>query len=482
MLDSSVSLILLVGVLAGFIVVGVRAGRAARAGDVDDYVLARNSQGSMSLGLSFLASGLGAWILFAPPELGAIMGLDAVVGYAVAAAGPFVVFALVGPRLRRAVPSGHGLTEFLRVRFGPAAGVMVAVLSLGYMGVFVAAELVAVGGVVEILGGTPPTVTVLAVVAATLAYTTYGGLRASLRTDRWQGWLVIALLAVAGTAALTTVADPIDAVRGSGLLGADRAGVESAATLVIAVTAANLFHQGYWQRVWAAADDRALRRGALLGAAMTMPMILVTGGLGVLAAGAGVGEVPALSVFALAGEFPTAVVAGVLVLGVALVASSVDTIENALAGLLVAERPRMRLGHARVVTVVIMVPAAVVGLVADSVLQLFLIADLLCAALVGPALLGLWRRTTTAGVLAGAIAGLVGALVGAGLAAGSVVGMVEAVTFPDAVPTLPPFLGALVGGVAGTVLVSLAVGQAPPLIGLDDAVRDRAAAQGAGVA
>ncbi len=482
MLTSSISVILLVVVLAGFIVVGMRAGRGARGGDVDDYVLARNSQGAGSLGLSFLASGLGAWILFAPPELGAILGLDAVVGYALAAAGPFVVFALVGPRLRRVVPSGHGLTEFLRVRFGPAAGVVVALLSLTYMGVFVAAELVAVGGLAEILGGVPPTVTVLAVVGATLAYTAYGGLRASLRTDRWQGWLVIALLAVAGTSALTTVTDPVGAMRGSGLLGPDRAGLESAATLIIAVTAANLFHQGYWQRVWAAADDRALRRGALLGAAVTMPLILVTGGLGVLAASAGIGEVPALSVFALAGEFPTAVVTGVFVLGVALVASSVDTIENALAALLVAERPRLRIGHARVVTVAIMVPAAGVGLVADSVLQLFLIADLLCAALVGPALLGLWRRTTTAGVATGAVAGLLGALVGGWVSAGALSGTIAAVTFPDAVPTLPPFLGALAGGVAGTVLTSLVVGTAPTLIGLEQSVRDRAAPQGAGVA
>lgn len=482
MLTSSISLILLVAVLAGFIAVGVRGGRGARDGDVDDYVLARNSQGAVGLGLSFLASGLGAWILFAPPELGAVLGIDAVVGYAVAAAGPFVVFALVGPRLRRAVPSGHGLTEFLRVRFGPAAGTAVALLSLAYMGVFVAAELVAVGGLAEILGGVPPTVTVLAVVLATLAYTTHGGLRASLRTDRWQGWLVIVLLAVAGTAALTTVTDPVEAVRGSGLLGADRPGLETGVTLVIAVTAANLFHQGYWQRVWAAVDDRALRRGALIGAAATIPLILVTGGLGVLAASAGVAEVPALSAFALASEFPTVVVAGVLVLGVALVASSVDTVENALAALVVAERPRMRLGHARIVTVVVMVPAAVVGLVADSVLQLFLVADLLCAALVGPALLGLWRRTTTAGVLTGAVAGLLGALVGGWLAAGSLAGTITAVTFPDAVPTLPPFLGALAGGVAGTVLASLVVGQAPTLTGLDDAVRDRAAPQGAGVA
>lgn len=475
MLGTVVSGALLAAALLLFTVVGVSAGRSLQGEDVDDYVLARSSQGSGSLALSFLASGLGAWILFAPPEIGALLGLDAVIGYSLAAAAPFLVFAVLGPRLRRIVPSGHGLTEFLRVRFGPAAGTVVALLSLLYMGVFLAAELVAVAGLGQILGGIPRSVTVLAVVGATLAYTAYGGLRASLRTDRWQGWIVLALLAVAAAAALSATASPVQQIGDAGLLGADRVGVESAITLVIAVTAANLFHQGYWQRVWAARDDRALRRGALLGAAITVPVVFVAGAFGMVAAATGAVEVPALSLFSLAAELPTAVVAAVLLLGIALVASSLDTLENGLVALLVAERPRLRLGHARVATVLVMVPVVIVGLVADSVLQLFLIADLLCAALVVPAVAGLWSRTTTAGVVAGAVAGLAGAFAGGLLATGTVAGAVAAVTFPDAIPTLPPFLGALVGGAAGTLLGSLAGGRAADLAGLEDAVRQRTA-------
>lgn len=475
MLSTTVTLVLLAAVLAAFIVIGVRARRADDT-SVDDYVTARGSQGTGSLGLSFLASGLGAWVLFAPPELGALLGLDAVVGYALAAAGPFLVFAVVGPRLRRIVPSGQGLGEFLRIRFGPAAGTVVGLLSLLYMGVFVAAELVAVGGVVEIIGGVPRSVTVLAVVAATLAYTAYGGLRASLRTDRWQGWLVMALLAVAAVAAVDTTAAPVDAVRDAGLLGADRIGLESAAALVIAVTAANLFHQGYWQRVWAARDDRTLRRGALVGAVITVPVVFVAGALGMVAAGAGVVEVPALSVFALAGGFPAPVVAAVLLLGIALVASSVDTLENGLVALVVSARPGMSVRHARIATIVVMVPAAVAGLAFTSVLQLLLIADLLCAALVAPALLGLRERTTTAGVVAGGVLGMVGAFGAGWAAAGTVGGAVDAVTFPDAVPTLAPFAGAVLGGVLGTLAGSRAGRSGTDLDQVESRVRERVAA------
>jgi solute:Na+ symporter, SSS family len=474
-LSQSFSILLLVVVLASFVAIGVRARGPGRAG-VDDYLVARGSQGPGALGLSFLASGLGAWILFAPPELGVLLGFDAVVGYALAAAAPFVVLAYVGPRVRGLVPSGSGLTEFVRLRFGPAAGTVIALVSLLYMGVFVAAELVAVGGLVELIGGVPRQVTVLAVVVATLVYTTYGGLRASLRTDRWQGWLVVVLLGVAATAAVTSVDAPAGAVRDSGLLGVDRGGASTALTLIIALTAANLLHHGYWQRVWAARDDAALRRGALLGAAITVPVMLVAGGLGVLAASTGAVEVPALAIFSLTGQLPTWLIGGVLVLGIALVASSIDTLENGLAALLATERPGLGLRGARVLTVAVITPAVAVSLVADSVLQLFLIADLLCAALIAPALLGLWRRTTTAGVVAGALGGLLGAAAAGGVAAGSVAGALAAVTFPDAVPSLPPFAGAVLVGTAVTVAVSLVSRGDADLDALEPAVRARAGA------
>lgn len=474
MLSTSVSVLLLTSVLAVFVVVGVSAGRGGGRTDADDFMMARGSQGPWALGLSFLASGLGAWVLFAPAELGVLLGVTPVVGYAVAAAGPFLVFAVVGPRLRRLMPSGQGLTEFVRVRFGRTASAVVTGVSVLYMGVFVAAELVAIGGLVELVGGVSRTVTVTAVVVATLAYTAYGGLRASLRTDRWQAGLVIVLLAAAATAAVAGVDGAGPAVRDSGLVRVDAVGLESAATLVLAVTAANLFHHGYWQRVWSAHDERALRRGALVGAAMTVPLMLVAGGLGVLAAATGVVDVPALAVFALAGELPVAIVAAVLLLGIALVASSIDTLENGLAALVVAERPSLRLTHARVLTVLIVLPAAVVGVVATSVLQLFLVADLLAAALLLPALSGLWHRTTTTAVWAGVIAGLAGALGAGWAAAGTWSGALAAVTFPDAVPTLAPFAGALAASGVVTVAVSLASRSSVDLDALDAAVRIRA--------
>ena len=59
-----------------FVWIGLRARLPGT--HLDEYLTARNSQGASALGLSFLASGLGAWILFAPPEVGAFVGPVAV--------------------------------------------------------------------------------------------------------------------------------------------------------------------------------------------------------------------------------------------------------------------------------------------------------------------------------------------------------------------------------------------------------------------
>ncbi len=466
MVQPVIGTIAVLSVLALFVVIGLRGrGRAPSARDaVEDYVAARNSQGAGVLGLSFLASGMGAWILFAPPEVGAGIGAVGVIGYALGAAAPIVAFGLLGPRVRRIVPAGHSLTEFLRLRFGRTFHRYALGVSMAYMLLFVMAELTAVAAVAAILAGIEPRITVVAVALATLAYTAWGGLRASLRTDRWQGLLILGLVGVAVVAVgiAGTSGAGSAAATGRDLLALDGLGLEVAVTLLIAVTAANLFHQGYWQRVWAARDDQALRRGAWLGAAATVPVVLAVGGLGVLAARRGLelGAPPA-PLFALLGGLPAWVALVVLTLGVALVASSVDTLENGLASLVTAERPSLPLGGVRLITVALMVPAVAVAVQGFSVLQLFLVADLLCAATVVPALSALTRRATQAGALAGAVAGLIGAVAPGAVLTGSLGGALARVVFPEAVPTLPEFAGALLASTAVTLVVSrLAPGEA----------------------
>ena len=432
--------------------IGLRA-RSADA-DLDDYLTARNSQGGSALGLSFLASGLGAWILFAPPEVGAFVGPVAVAGYAIGAALPFLVFAWCGGAIRRRLPQGRSIGEFAHARFGSGVRRWVSAISVLYMLCFLTAELTAIGAISAMLAGLPPALPILGVAAATLIYTTWGGLRASIVTDRWQAWLLLALLVLIGGAVLQRAPQ----------IPADRAwpsappatALSVALTLVIAVTAANLFHQGYWQRVWAARDLRALNAGALLGALTTVVAVALVGALGMLAAasGADLGQPPAPFFALLKGAAPWLVIA-TLVLAVALVASSVDTLQNGIASLLVSEGAGRSLTGARWITVLLMLPVVLVALQGLSVLRLFLIADLLCATAVVPVLLGLWGRASPAAAIAGSVAGLVGAVLPGWVAQGSLQAGVLAASFPGSIPTLAPFLGALIASTVVSVAVSL---------------------------
>ncbi|TSE23887.1 sss: transporter, solute:sodium symporter (SSS) family [Tepidimonas sediminis] len=435
-----------------FVLVGLRA---RTAGDsLDDYLTARGSQGATTLGLSFVASGLGAWILFVPPEIGAFVGPLALAGYAVGAALPFLVLAWCAPALRRRLPAGRSLTDYAGQRFGPAVRGWVLLLSLLYMLCFLAAELTAIGSVVALLTGGAGRWAVLAVAVTTLAYTAWGGLRASLATDRWQAWLLLALLALVAAWLLGQPGAPA-AAPGAPAGAPLPVALSVAATLVIAVTVANLFHQGYWQRIWAATDERALHRAAWLGALGSAAAVALVGTLGIVAAQRGLplGS-PPVPLFALVQPAPTFIVAGVLVLAVALVASSVDTLQNAIASLLVTQRAGATLAGARWATVLLMVPVVAIAWQGLSVLRLFLVADLLCATAAVPLLLGLWRRTPRHAALVGMAAGLLGAVLPDAWAAGSLWQGLVAATFPANVPTLAPFAGALVGSTAATLTLA----------------------------
>lgn len=452
-----------VAALAAALLLFTWLGLRARLADggLDDYVTARNSQGARALGLSFLASGMGGWILFAPPEVGALVGPVALAGYAIGAALPFIVFAYCGPAIRRYLPEGRSIGEFAQACYGNGVRRWVSLISVLYMLCFLTAELTAIGAITSLLSGINGGIAVIGVAVTTLIYTAWGGLRASLMTDRWQGLLLILLLIVVGFVALRQLPDMANTAALPSIPVGSALSV--ALTLIIAVTAANLFHQGYWQRLWAAKNDAALGRGALLGGAITVVVVALVGGLGITAAMSGLDlGTPPIPFFALLNNAPPWLTIPALVLALTLVASSVDTLQNAMASLAVTEKKGLSLTGARWVTVTLMVPVVIVALQGVSVLRLFLIADLLCATAVVPVLMGLWSRMTTKAAIAGALAGLAGAVLPGWVAGGTLMSGLVVASFPGGIPTLGPFAGALIASAAVSLLMVLLLPRRQP--------------------
>ncbi|SDM12618.1 Na+/proline symporter [Halogranum gelatinilyticum] len=412
-------------VLVGFAAVGAWYSRG-RVGSVEDFITARDSAATGTLTATVVASSMGAWILFSPAEAGAAFGgVTAVVGYAVGSALPLAVYASLGPRIRRLLPRGHSLTEYAAARYGPAMAGYVLVVSVAYMFIFLAAEFTGIALVMERLAGVPGWQTATLVGVTVLAYTAYGGLRASIVTDRLQTLVILPLFFVGVAVALVALGGPtaaarsVTATRPELLSLGYLPGLEFGVYVAVAILGAELLNQAWWQRVYAGRDDATVTRSFRLAALLVLPMVLVVGLFGPVAAGRGLVESSAdasvalfLVVEQLLPEWVTFVFA---LLALLLVVSSADTLFNAIASVVTTDLPRVAdvspdglLLVARGFTGVVALGAIVVGAQGYSVLTLFLLADLLAAATFGPLLLGLYsERARSGGVLAASTVGLV---------------------------------------------------------------------------
>ncbi len=394
---------------------------------IEDFVSARGSIGGMTAMATMTASLLGAWILFSPAEAATWAGVAALIGYGIGQAAPIVAFTIVGPRMRKLAPNGHSLSEFVWQRYGRAMYLLTLLIIVLYMFTFLAAEMGAIARAVGQIADAPLVLTLVLVGAATLAYTVYGGLRASIFTDNIQFAITIPLLIAVFIATLAHFGGwtaSFDAVReeNAALLDVTQLhGIEFGLTLVIAILAANLFHQGLWQRVYAARTDGDIWRGFLSAGALVVPLIIVAGLFGLWAVSSGLvnDDQPAsIALFTLALEvLPGWALVLLVALALVLVMSSMDTLLNGMASVFTTDLSRIRGGRGllrstRLITALLIIPAAVVGFAFDSVLYLFLIADLVCAGAMVPVFAGMWsRHLSGTGAVTGTVAGIaIGAL------------------------------------------------------------------------
>ncbi|GIX45923.1 MAG: urea transporter [Candidatus Tectimicrobiota bacterium] len=409
---------------AAFAALGVGYARR-RVGSLEDYITARGSVGPLAAAVTLVASGMGAWILFSPAEAATRGGLPTLLGYGLGAAAPLVAFVPLGRRLRQLMPAGHTLTEYVWHRYGRGMYVFTLLVMLFYMFIYLAAETTGMALLAHLVAGLPLWLTAAVVLAATLLYTAYGGLRASIFTDSLQALLILPLLVallLVGGAALGGVAQVTEALRARApqlLQWHYGPGIEVALTLIVAILAANLFHQGYWQRVYAVRDAAALRAAFLIAALLVIPIVAAVGLFGLAAVALERAQTPSVALFhVLLGTIPEWLVVGLVLLGLALAMSSVDTLCNGIASLVAVDlhralpqlSARALLRVSRIVTVGLALPVLWIAAQGYSVLYLFLIADLVCAAAVFPVFFGLYsaRYTGTVAVLstlAGLLAG-----------------------------------------------------------------------------
>ncbi|CAI5725516.1 unnamed protein product [Peronospora destructor] len=456
MLASEVTYGVMAATLVAVAVYAIMVSQRLEINSVKNFVSAKNSTPTLRLAWCLFSAGIGAGTLFSFPQIGVDAGSWGVIGYTLSGVIGMIVLALVGPNMRSALGENVTMTDVVSRRFGYIMQLYVGFISMFYQFICLASEYTSIAQLTTMLSpNASPMVTILIVAFLTNLYLVIGGLRASLATDVWQGTGVVVLVAVVCIAMFFHVSIPDGAWSKTNVAAFTTAGFETLVTLIIAVTAASLFFTGYWQRVYAAYDDSTLRKGATIASiivAMFTVTLAIAGMVSYLAYPDGALFFAILIDMGRGWQILIVVVIAMLSSGVS------DSIQMGLAAELTTCFPKMSLMQARIICVLLNAPAIAIGYQQYDILTLYLIADLLCTAAVGPMLLGTWKHATRTGALAGCAAGLATIFICGVVAQGKFVGGFNWFILPEGLysqNSMITFIVTLVVPPVVTVVVSL---------------------------
>ncbi len=402
LINQSTSIIITLGISVLFIVIGISYSKKHQG--LNNYLLANRSVGVFSLTSSLVASALGAWILFGPASAATWGGIGAVIGYALGTAFPLFILIYLGEKFRKNYSKGKTLIEVIRSRYGNKLFKLILFLSIFYMTIFLIAEVTAVSLLVKYISGTSLWITAGIVVTSSLIYTLYGGLRASLFTDNIQFviFLILLLIVFTNLFSLNSGNFNFDFINqnkpyllSSNYLPNFTAGL----TFFIAVAATNLFHQGNWQRVYAAKNNDVLKRSLIFSFIIILPIVFLMGFSGLIAVSQNETVIPDLAFFSLIlKENGIQLSIIIVILAISLTVSSIDTLINAVSSLIIVDGNKVFKGRqdylkfSKQIIIILSIIAFIVASKGLSILYLFLLADLLCCAAVMSVFYGFYNK------------------------------------------------------------------------------------------
>ena len=387
---AAISLTLIISIL--FAIIGIVYSKKYRG--INNYLVANRNIGIFSLTSSFVASALGTWILFGPASAATWGGIGAVIGYSLGTAFPLFILIYIGKKIRNSYSKGRTLIEVIRIRFGLNLFKLILFLSIFYMTIFLIAEVTAVSMLINYISGTDLWITSLIIIICSLTYTLYGGLRASIFTDNIQFIVFGILLLICFNFFLTSANNEFNfgyiKLKKPELLSLNYLpNFTAGLTFFIAVAATNLFHQGNWQRIYAAKDNRVLKYSLISSFVIIIPIVFLMGFIGLVAVSKNSNVVSDLAFFSLLLNENTLIMSFIiLLLAISLTISSIDTLINAISSLIIVDGNKITnikvdyLNLSKKIIIVISIVSFFVASKGLSILYLFLLADLFCCAAV----------------------------------------------------------------------------------------------------
>ena len=416
--SSSLTLVIIISLI--FAVLGIYHSKKFQG--ISNYLTANRNIELFSLTTSLVASALGAWILFGPVAAATWGGIGAVIGYAFGTAFPMIFLIYFGSKIRSEFPKGSSLIEFMRKKFGKSLFKLILLMTIFYMFIFLCAEVTAVAVLINYLSGTDLWITALIVLLATLTYTLYGGLRASIFTDNIQmiviGFLLLILILIISSStgdnfSFALIKEKNPQLLSSSYIPSYTAGL----TFFIAVAATNLFHQGNWQRVYAAKDYNTLKSALIISFFIIIPIVFLMGFIGMVSFSIDPSVRADLGFFTLLLKEQTEMLSLIIIiLGLALTISTVDTLVNAISSLFVVDgkatfnldKKTDYLKISKYFIVILSLIAFGVASKGFDILYLFLLADLFCCAFVFTVFYSFYNKVNEKTAYVSIIIGLIG--------------------------------------------------------------------------
>ena len=393
-LNQTSSLLLVIIICLIFAILGIYHSKKFQG--INNYLTANRNIKLFSLTTSLVASALGAWILFGPIAAATWGGVGAVIGYAFGTAFPMIFLIYFGKKIRSEFPKGSSLIEFMRKKFGKSLFKLILLMTIFYMFIFLCAEVTAIAVLINYLSGTDLWITALIVLLATLTYTLYGGLRASIFTDNIQMVMIILLLTIlisiissstGNNFSFAFIREKNPQLLSYSYIPSYTAGL----TFFIAVAATNLFHQGNWQRVYAAKDYKTLKSALIVSFFIIVPIVFLMGFIGMVSFSSDSSIRTDLGFFTLLLNNQTELLSFIIIiLGLALTISTVDTLVNAISSLFVIDgkatfkldKKTDYLKISKYFIILLSIIALGIASKGFDILYLFLLADLFCCAFV----------------------------------------------------------------------------------------------------
>ena len=391
-ISQSSAIILTLAISIVFVIIGLLYSKKFQG--LNNYLVASRSVGTFSLTASLVASALGAWILFGPASAATWGGIGAVIGYSLGTAFPLFTLIYLGKKFRDKYPRSKSLIEVVRHRFGSQLFKLILFLSIFYMSIFLTAEVTAVSILINYISGTNLWITASIVIISSLLYTLYGGLRASIFTDNIQ-FIVFGLLLLISFLYLISLNSnefSLEFIKQNkpNLLSFNYLpNFTAGLTFFIAVAATNLFHQGNWQRVYAAKDNKVLKSSLIFSFLIIIPIVFLMGFTGLIATSQNSNLIPDLAFFSLLlKENALFLSIIIIILAISLTVSSIDTLVNAISSLIIVDGNKVikfkgdYLKLSKQIIILISLISFFVASKGISILYLFLLADLFCCAAV----------------------------------------------------------------------------------------------------